>query len=483
MTFIKEYRKHKLLLVFIDFVLIHVAFALALKAKYGGRIDVIDFQKMHLAGEWVQFIPFSIIMILYFQYANLYKYQNVIGLAGNLNLIFKSIVKAVLGYVLYQFATKNFAVDSRLFYIFFIFSLSTLLIPVRMYFVRLMQKISILKDNIVIIGTGKKAGELLEEFTNKASLFNVVGFIDDRVTDRASEKPLKTFNNKPVIGTMKDAKRIVSKYKIHSFILAFDDISRKRFFEVFEYFRHNGLALADSTNYLDILHKKHDGLDIYNKFNLVTLFNDRQSFLKTIKRRYDVLFALLGLIILSPVFFIISILIKLSSPGPIIYSQERVGKNGKSFKFYKFRSMLVGSESDKKRLKNVQNFIKGNSSGNSNSKKVVNKENITKVGVFIRKHSLDELPQLLNVLKGDMSLVGPRPCLVHEWEVYEDWQQLRLLAMPGCTGMWQVYGRSEVTFEESVLMDIYYSHNFNPLLDIKLILKTIPVMLFARGGE
>ena len=119
---------------------------------------------------------------------------------------------------------------------------------------------------------------------------------------------------------------------------------------------------------------------------------------------------------------------------------------------------------------------------NKNSTKIVDGSKITKVGRFIRKTSLDELPQLLNVIKGDMSLVGPRPCLPYEWEHYDEWHKRRLSAIPGCTGVWQVSGRSEVTFDDMVILDLYYIQNRSLLLDLQILLKTIPVMALGKGG-
>jgi len=128
-------------------------------------------------------------------------------------------------------------------------------------------------------------------------------------------------------------------------------------------------------------------------------------------------------------------------------------------------------------------LIKGNNNNKGGSTKVVNPTRITKFGKFIRKYSLDELPQLFNVIKGDMSLVGPRPCLPYEYEVYDDWHKRRLSVKPGCTGLWQVTARSEVSFEDSVILDIYYIQNISPWLDLQLLLKTIPVLLTGKGGE
>jgi lipopolysaccharide/colanic/teichoic acid biosynthesis glycosyltransferase len=148
--------------------------------------------------------------------------------------------------------------------------------------------------------------------------------------------------------------------------------------------------------------------------------------------------------------------------------------------------MQVGSDQDEARKKTVVQFIhtKGKVKPSEKvSTKIVNEARVTRIGRWLRKTSLDELPQLFNVLKGDMSLVGPRPCLPYEWESYEEWHKRRLMVTPGCTGMWQVAGRSVVGFEDMVILDLYYIQNASVLLDFRLLLKTLPVMLFGTGAK
>lgn len=189
----------------------------------------------------------------------------------------------------------------------------------------------------------------------------------------------------------------------------------------------------------------------------------------TSKRCIDVLLSLSGLIILAPLLFLVSILIKLESKGNVIFVQDRIGLNGKSFKMYKLRSMVSNAEDLKKDLMN-HNDMKGPMF------KMKHDPRITKVGKFIRKTSIDELPQLINVLKGDMSLVGPRPSLPSEVEKFEDWMMERLKVKPGLTCIWQVSGRNNIGFEEWMKLDIKYVKERNMLLDLKLIFKTFFVL-------
>jgi lipopolysaccharide/colanic/teichoic acid biosynthesis glycosyltransferase len=190
--------------------------------------------------------------------------------------------------------------------------------------------------------------------------------------------------------------------------------------------------------------------------------------------------------VLAPLFALIAAGIKLSSPGPVIFTQTRIGRNGQPFRFYKFRSMHVADNDATEHKKFVQDFIRQpkDTCARDDIKvfKITNDPRIFKLGKFIRKTSIDELPQLFNVLKGDMSLVGPRPCLPYEWECYEDWHKRRLDILPGCTGMWQALGRSTVSFEEMVILDLYYRSNMTLWLDLKIVLQTFPVIFLGKGG-
>ncbi|OPF50876.1 multidrug MFS transporter [Clostridium baratii] len=187
------------------------------------------------------------------------------------------------------------------------------------------------------------------------------------------------------------------------------------------------------------------------------------------KRFIDVIGAFLGIVVLSPIILIISILIKLDSNGPILFSQDRVGKDKKVFKMYKFRSMVVNAEELKSKLKE-QNEMSGPMF------KMKEDPRVTKIGKFIRKTSIDELPQLINVIKGEMSLVGPRPSLPKEVEQFEPWMMERFQVKPGLTCYWQVYGRNDIDFEDWMKLDIKYVRERNIFIDLKLIFKTVFVL-------
>ena len=195
----------------------------------------------------------------------------------------------------------------------------------------------------------------------------------------------------------------------------------------------------------------------------------------TVKRGFDILASGVALVLLSPLFGILTVKIKKEDGGPAFYSQTRIGKNGKPFKMWKFRSMIVNADKMVKQLEE-QNEIDGAMF------KIKDDPRVTKIGHVIRKYSLDELPQLWNVLKGDMSLVGPRPPLPMEVADYTDYDKLRLTVTPGCTGLWQVTKRNDSDFDEMVELDLEYINKSSLWFDFKILLKTVGVVIHPNSA-
>lgn len=209
------------------------------------------------------------------------------------------------------------------------------------------------------------------------------------------------------------------------------------------------------------------------KFHMVSL-NESQLF---IKRLLDVMGALAGMVLFGVAFIVFAPLIKLESPGPVIFKQQRVGKNGRIFTMFKFRSMVQDAELKKNDLLD-RNEMKGHIF------KLKDDPRLTRIGAFLRKSSIDEIPQFLNVLRGDMSLVGTRPPTVEEYTAYEARQKCRLSITPGLTGIWQISGRSDIKdFEDIILLDVEYISNWTLLLDLEILLKTFGVVLSGKGSS
>lgn len=205
-----------------------------------------------------------------------------------------------------------------------------------------------------------------------------------------------------------------------------------------------------------------------------------------VKRLVDVVGAVAGLVLLSPVLLAIAAAVRVSSPGPVLFRQERVGRRGRRFTMLKFRTMEHGNDPriHQEYLRELIGSGAAAEVAEDGAKiyKLTRDPRVTRVGAWLRALSLDELPQLWNVLRGEMSLVGPRPCVSYEWEMYRPWQRRRLDVLPGCTGLWQVTARSHVGFEEMVILDLHYAHHGSMASDLWLIVQTLPAMLRGKGG-
>lgn len=221
-------------------------------------------------------------------------------------------------------------------------------------------------------------------------------------------------------------------------------------------------------------------VDTKESLEVTKEYNQKINLYVIMKRVVDIIGGLVGVILLIPLTICIGIANKIAKDnGPIFYSQERIGKNGKRFKIYKYRSMIV--DADKKLEKYLAENEEARAEWEEN-KKLREDPRITKVGNFIRKTSLDEFPQFINVLKGDMSLVGPRPIVDGEIEKYEGRKDEFLSVKPGCTGFWQANGRSDTTYDERMEMELYYVRNMSIKLDIKILFKTVKAVLNKEGA-
>ena len=207
------------------------------------------------------------------------------------------------------------------------------------------------------------------------------------------------------------------------------------------------------------------------------IVKDKKTAYKVVKRVFDIVFSLIGLILLSPVFLIISIIIKLDSKGPVFFVHSRIGEKGKSIGIYKFRTMVNNAEDL------IKSFTPEQKEEFERSYKLENDPRITKVGDFLRKTSLDELPQILNILIGELSIIGPRPIVQSELDKYEDNKDKFLSVRPGLTGYWAANGRSDTSYEERMQMELYYVDNMSFKLDVKIFFKTIFAVLKKEGAR
>ena len=207
------------------------------------------------------------------------------------------------------------------------------------------------------------------------------------------------------------------------------------------------------------------------------IVKDKKTAYKVVKRVFDIVFSLIGLILLSPVFLIISVIIKLDSKGPVFFVHSRIGEKGKPIGVYKFSTMVNNAEDL------IKKFTPEQKEEFERSYKLENDPRITKIGNFLRKTSLDELPQILNILKGELSIIGPRPIIQAELEKYEENKEKFLSVKPGLTGYWAANGRSDTSYEERMQMELYYVDNMSFKLDVKIFFKTIFAVIKKEGAR
>lgn len=477
-----KYPRYKYVFAIFDFAIIFLSF---IAAEY--ITAEILHKKIILSDNILltnlTFTGFSIIFIFIFQNNYLYKINVFLTRAPQITALMKSFLYCTILLIIFSFVIKfSMLLSSRVFMLCFLiigfFGVSTIrlliLKPFYMHFTKILSN-----SNVLIIGAGK-SGRLLAEKLIFENFYGVkiVGFLDDKI-----ETGTDVFKEIICVGKLDDLKSIVKEMKVDEIIIAIDNIGYEKLMRLIDRCNELEKSVKLTSELFNIVPEK-IVTESYSGIPVVDLSPKINRSLNYIyKRSFDYAAAAIGIIVLSPVFFIIAILVKLSSPGNVFFTQVRIGKDGKPFEFYKFRSMYINSDSDKSRESEMKNFIKNNGSACGYSTKIINENNITPVGKILRKTSLDELPQLFNVLLGNMSLVGPRPCLPYEYETFDEWHKRRHIVLPGCTGVWQVSGRSTVSFKDSVVLDLYYINNMTPWLDMQLIFKTFPVMLFGRGAK
>ncbi|MGD8719982.1 MAG: sugar transferase [Candidatus Zixiibacteriota bacterium] len=323
----------------------------------------------------------------------------------------------------------------------------------------------------IIYGAGK-SGRILSNQIKLHPEFglSVVGYIDDD-----PDKKGKTYEGIKVLGAFADLPKLLVKHDVDEILIAIPSAPHRHILNVVFDLRERQIPFLVIADLFELVSRRVSVTQI-GSIPLLRLWRSPlEGWQGYIKRIIDIAGALAGIILPLPLWLLIIILIKIDSKGPVFYRQERLGKDGRPFRIYKFRSMVVGAHDMLPELADYNEM-------DGPIFKIKKDPRVTRVGRILRKFSIDEFPQLLNVLKGDMSLVGPRPPIPDEVEKYERWQHKRLTVPQGLTGLWQVSGRNLLTFEEMVRLDIYYIENWSLWLDLKILLKTIPVVVLMRGA-
>ncbi len=327
--------------------------------------------------------------------------------------------------------------------------------------------------NFLLVGEGAELAEIARTLeANETRGMRIFGFV--RVQPGPAEAlPDGLTRSYPVV-TLPDLPELLHRHVIDEVIFAVGREDLEKLHDAFLVCEEEGVKTRVLLNFLPQISKVY--LERLGSKPLLTFSGTPEDESLVLKRVIDFLMALIAVVALSPLFLILAVLVKLTSPGPILFSQIRCGLGGRKFTLYKFRSMRADADLLREELEAL-NEVDGPVF------KIRNDPRCTPIGRFMRKFSLDELPQLVNIIKGDMSFVGPRPPLPEEVEKYERWQRRRLRMQPGLTCLWALEGRSKLSFRRWMELDLEYIDHWSMLLDWKIILKTIPIVLVGRGAS
>ncbi len=320
----------------------------------------------------------------------------------------------------------------------------------------------------IVVGNNRLARMVMQMLTQEHHLgYQVVGFVDSSVRS--------DFGRFRALGSIEQLPTLIDELEASRVVVALPSSQHEDALWVLEHCRRDGVSVSLVPDLFDV-QLSHVRLD---SLCGIPVFGVKETSISgwnlVVKRVMDVVVSIAALLVLAPLFGIVALAIRLDSPGPVFFKQLRLGKGGAPFMCYKFRSMYQDAEAQLEQLRALNE-------ADGPIFKMRDDPRLTRVGRFLRRTSIDELPQLWNVLCGEMSLVGPRPPIPAEVERYEDWHRRRLDVVPGLTGLWQVSGRSTLSFEEMVMLDIYYIENWSLGLDLQILLRTVPAVIATAGA-
>jgi exopolysaccharide biosynthesis polyprenyl glycosylphosphotransferase len=466
----------RVVLVAVDLLMIGFAFRLSYILRFDVPFGIFDetafvslthYNQLGLraAGLWV----------LIFWLNGLYARENLLGGTREYSSIFRSSSEGVLGIIIAGFlfswviVSRGWLVMAWVFTITFVI-LGRFILRRVVYFLR---RHGYFLTPAVIVGANQEGRWLAEQLQKwETSGLHVVGFVDKKF---AATTPL--FNNLVNLGSVEQLGEIIEQFQIGEVILASSAFSTRDYLmDIFKkYGISNTVNLRMSSGLYEVITT---GMTV-NEFAYVPLVNVHKVRLTgtdiMLKTILDYTLSVIGVIVLSPLFVLLAILIKFSSSGPILHKRRVMGLNGRQFYALKFRTMHVNGDEILNRRPELKEELARNH-------KLKNDPRVTRIGAILRKISFDELPQLFNVLRREMSLVGPRMISPEEVAMYKQFDMNLLTVMPGITGLWQVSGRSDISYDERVRLDMYYIRNWSIWLDLQLLFQTIPAVLKSRGA-
>lgn len=390
--------------------------------------------------------------------------------------LFHASIYGTVAVIIVLYIGQTAASTSRSFIALFWILVFILLTFFRYAVKKILEYFNILQIPVLIIGAGKTAELLVQGIINNAGMgYKVIGLLEDNCVKAGI---LKRFT---VLGKFADAEAVIEKTGVQHIFIAAPGMEQEKLTQLIYKVQPLVKNMGIIPNLVGI---PMGGIEVESLFNeklmLLRLKNNlARPWNRYLKAMFDFMLTLVGTVAISPILLFIAIWIYKDSPGPVIFKHTRIGKNGKAFPCYKFRSMCVDAKVK------LEELLKNDPEAKvewERDFKLKNDPRITKSGAFLRKTSLDELPQIFNVLKGEMSLVGPRPVIQEELERYGEYVNDYLMVKPGITGMWQVSGRSDIDYQERVLLDSWYVRNWSVWIDIVMLFKTFKVVLLRKGA-
>lgn len=451
-----------------------IYYRLGLKVFSGGKVTVMPGR----IGDSLAILVLVLGWLAIFDYCVRYKADRLVSLRAQ----FKSLIKATtLAAFWFLLVSAFFSVDSvkiegvAIFWV-VVLAFGALSRAGLKLFLTSARRSGFNYRYLLIVGANPRSAELAGKIENRPELgYKLVGYVAESAESMQVWDPKE--GEGPVLGLVNDLRSILETERVDEMLVCLSvEAKFGTVAKIISDARDLGIVLRIVPDASEgaVLKKLH--IEEFENEIVITFFREQLLLQLLAKRLIDLSISALVLLLLSPLMAVVAILIKMTSRGPLIFAQDRVGMNQRRFRLYKFRSMFADADERKKELAHLNEL-------DGPAFKIANDPRITRIGRIIRKTSIDELPQLFNVIKGEMSLVGPRPPLPDEVSKYQWLFRRRLSVKPGITCVWQVSGRSRTTFDEWMNMDKQYVENWSLLLDLKILLMTIPAVLFCRGAS
>ena len=417
----------------------------------------------------------AVLWVMIFNFQGAYSYQRFTSFTTEIKIILKTVLWGSLLLIGLFFLLRPGYFPRTLVALFIVVNLALLTSEKLLLFfaAKIIRSRGRNRKTVLVVGTGNQARQFLETIQKHFHWgLDIVGFLDP-----AKGKVGQEIFGKKILGSFRDIPLVLQAHQVDEVIISVSTRRLGEVREVLEVCEREGVQVRIISDFLGKIAKRFRADVIYGLPIISIGYIPLNQMALMAKRGMDIVISLAALIVLAPLMAVIAAAIKISSPGPVFYEWNVVGFNKKPFKSWKFRTMVVGADTMKAQLAPLNAM-------NGPVFKIIHDPRIIPVGRILRKFSLDELPQLWSVLKGDMSLVGPRPAGPHELARYESWQRRKLSIKPGITCLWQVNGRNKITdFDEWVKLDLAYIDNWSLWIDIKILLKTIPAVISGRGAS